>query len=276
MRIRLNPLWLLVSALLVQFNVCRAQVIPPSSVTFAIGGTNGGPQLWDLQGSYSLNVLVQQPNGIGTPLVVNFFMNEDGAGRLTGFPGDIQGLQLGSDFFAVTYLISGKVTGFNGQAHAHFTIKFSGNGSLSGGPSGPFHATLTVNADVDSEGLQLSGPKARFSASAPGASVRGTVIDFATPLPEGDDGTWTLTMQISALSKVVGTGVIGTPQQNLGLDLSGTFKNGGFKLKAHGVNDVADTVSGVGSTATILLTPNLDNMILDGKFMGQRLEFPFP
>ncbi len=276
MRIRLNPLWLLVSALLLQFNVCRAQIVPPSSVTFAIGGTNGGPQLWDLSGFYSLDVLVQQPNGIGTPLVVDFNMVEDAAGRLTGFVGDIQGLQLGSDFFAVNYVISGKVTGFNGQARAHFTIKFFGNGSLSGQPAGPFRATLTVDADVDSEGLQLSAAKARFNASAPGASVHGAVFDFATPLPVGDDGSWTLTMQISALSRVVGTGVIGTPQQNLGLDLSGTFKNGGFKLKARGVTDVANTLSGVGSTATILLTSDLSNMILNGKFMGQRLQFPFP
>jgi hypothetical protein len=276
MRIRFNPLWLLVSALLLQSNICRAQIVPPSSVAFAIGGTNGGPQLWDLSGLYSLDVLVQQPNGLGTPLVVDFNMNEDGSGRLTGFVGDIQGLQLGGDIFAVSYRISGKVTGFNGQARAHFTVQFLGNGSLSGGPSGPFRATLTVDADVDSEGLQLSGAKARFSAKAPGASVRGTIFDFATPLPAGDDGTWTLTMQISALSRAVGTGVITTPDQNLGLSLSGTFKNGGFKLKARGVTDVANTVSGVGCTATILLTPDLSSMILNGKFMGQRLQFPFP
>jgi len=55
-----------------------------------------------------------------------------------------------------------------------------------------------------------------------------------------------------------------------------TFKHGGFKLKARGTAAVAGTVSGLGSTATILLTPDLSNMILNGKFMGQRLTFPFP
>ena len=55
--------------------------------------------------------------------------------------------------------------------------------------------------------------------------------------------------------------------------MSGAFKNDIFKIKAKGANDVQDTQSGIGSSATIFLTTAFDSITLNGKFLGQKLSF---
>jgi hypothetical protein len=57
----------------------------------------------------------------------------------------------------------------------------------------------------------------------------------------------------------------------LGLDLNGAFKGGIFKIKAKGANNVQDAQDGTGSSATIFLTTSFDSLVLNGKFLGQKL-----
>src|SRR5213075_2375038 len=111
MRIRLNPRWLLVPALLFSLQFCRAQIIP-GTVSFDLGSPeSASTPLWDLSGGYRLDLLIQQKNGLQTPFGLTFNMVQDAQGRLFGVTNDIQDMELGDNsIFAVQYTIQGKVT----------------------------------------------------------------------------------------------------------------------------------------------------------------------
>lgn len=279
MTIRFNPRWLLVSALMFSLQFCRAQVQFPSTLSFNMGpAVAQETQLWDFGGSYSLSLLVEERNGIEVPIVLTFNLIQSANGKLSTVSNDFgQGLDISDNsFFAITPRISGRVTGVGGIARAHFTVRFSGSGTLAGHPDTvPVSGSLTVDAEADGSTNQLIGVKmSKFSASFSSfGSLKGQVRDFSAELPPGVDGSWNLTLQAVALNKVVGTGIIHTPSRSLGLDLSGTFKNDIFKIKAKGANDVQDTQSGSGSSATMILTSEFNSLTLNGKILGQKIVF---
>jgi hypothetical protein len=163
------------------------------------------------------------------------------------------------------------VTGFGGIARAHFTIHFAGAGAL-GGQNTDINGSLTVDAETDPSTGQLVGTKlSSFTASFPGLnSIKGKA-DFATGLPS--DGTWNLTLNMVGINKITGSAVVATPLQSLGLDLAGKFKGGLFVIRATGGTDVPNTVSGIGSSGTILLPDTFDTIQFNGKLLGQKLSF---
>jgi hypothetical protein len=196
-------------------------------------------------------------------------------GMLSGAPNDFQGLTLSdSSFFVITSRINGKVTGFGGVARVHFTVRFSGSGTLAGHEGVPVTGSLTVDAETDPSTDQLVGVKfSKFSANFMGFSSLNGQVDFSSALPPGIDGSWNLNLQLVALGKVSGTGTIVTPSRVLGLDLTGAFKGGMFKIKAKGANDVPDALDGTGSSATIFLQSPFDSLGLNGKLLGQKISF---
>ena len=273
MTIRLNPRWLLISALIFSLQLCRAQVQVPPTLSFDLGSSNApGTQLWDVGGSYSVNLLVDERSGLEVPVQISFTLIQDANGKLSTVSNDFQSLVISDNsLFAITSQISGKVTGSGGFARVHFTIHFTGSGNLAAHNDVPVEGSLTVDAEPDASTGQLVGVKSKFSAGFSGfSSLRGTT-QFAAGLPPGIDGSWNLTLQLVALGKVSGTGTINTPSRSLGLDLSGAFKGGIFKVKARGANDVQDAQDGTGSSATIFLSPPFDSIVLNGKFLGQKL-----
>jgi hypothetical protein len=135
---------------------------------------------------------------------------------------------------------------------------------------------LTVDAETDPSTGLLEGTKlSKFSSHFPGLNISGP-MEFSTPMPQGTNATWNLSLQLAGLKKLTGTGVITTPSRALGLDLSGTFKNSIFKIKAKGANDVPNALNGAGSSATIQLTPTFDTILFKGKVLGQKLYFSYP
>jgi hypothetical protein len=118
----------------------------------------------------------------------------------------------------------------------------------------------------------------KFSASFPGfLSVRGTVNDFATPMPQGANATWNLSLQLAGLSKLTGTGIVTTSSRPLGLDLSGKLKNGVATIRGIGANNVANTTTiSPGLSATMLIADPFDSIFFKGKLLGQKLVFSFP
>jgi hypothetical protein len=274
MTIRLNPRWLLVSALLFSLQFSRAQVQVPPTLSFDLGTTDApGTELWDIGGSYNLNLLVEQRNGIEVPIQLSFNLIQDANGKLSTISNDFQSLSISDNsVFAIVPRISGKVTGSAGIARVHFTVQFSGSGTVAGINDVPVNGSLTVDAETDASTGQLVGVKvSKFSANVTGFSGLHGQAQFAVDLPPGVDGSWNLTLQLVALSKVVGTGTINTPSRSLGLDLNGAFKGGIFKIKAKGANNVQDAQDGTGSSATIFLTTSFDSLVLNGKFLGQKL-----
>jgi hypothetical protein len=264
--------------LLFSLQLCRAQIVVPSTLSFNLGDpeTQDGTQLWDLSGSYQLDVQVVNKNGAATEMGLEFDLLQDGKGRLsnpTNF--NVHALTLGdSSVFTVATHITGKVTGSGGVAQVHFTIRFNGDGTLAGQPANSFSGSLSVDAETDqTTGLLLATKKCKFSASVPGSiNFRGTMPDFTAPMPNGTNATWNLTLQLVGLTKIRGTGLVTTPSRALGLNLTGAFKNGVITARAHGANSVQGATSnGSGLKAKFQTADPFDSIVLTGKFLGQKL-----
>jgi hypothetical protein len=279
MRIRFNPRWLLVSILLFSLQFCRAQVVVvPSTLNFNLGSTNNPEsQLWDLNGSYAVDMVVEN-KGHAEPVQVAFTLVHGPSGKLSTITSDLVNASVtfnndNNSSFVCQATVSGKVTGVNGVARAHFTVRFIGNGSL-GNRSTTIKGSLTVDAETDQTTGKLLGARAsKFSASFAGLNAIKGIADFATPLPPNIDGSWKLKMNLVGLSKLTGTGVILTPHQALGVNLTGKFQRDLLVTKAVGANTVPDTVSGKGLSATISIPTSFDEVLFRGKVLGQSMNF---
>ena len=278
MRIRLNVRCLLVSALLLSLSFCRAQTVP-SEVTFTFGTTNDGTQLWDLTGSYGVNMTVnEKKNGLQVPVTLGFSIVQDAAGNLRGVPGDLQGITLNNDtvLVGVSYKLSGKVTGSGGAAKAKFVVHFTGNASIGGFQNVSFSAVLEVTAVPNSNDGQLEGA-ANFSAHFGGnfEGVNGTIPDFAAPLPPNVNGSWTLDIQMLGGDSLAGSATITTgPGQILGFKVSGPVNTSSAIARLRGVRGGVSTqnISSDNSQITILSDVTFDDFVLNGKAMGQKLQ----
>lgn len=276
MTIRFNPRWLLVFTLLFSFQLARAQVVIPPVVSFDVGDTNNpDSQLWDLQGTYRLDVLVQQKNGIATPFRLSFVLLQDPSGKLSSPTNDnTEEMEITENgVFAVTPKVTGKVTGAGGTAQVTLNFNVTGSGTLSGQAVDTVKASFKVKAETDPSGNLVGISVGKFSATLSGqGSISGKVPDFSMPMPNGANATWNLSFQIAGLQKISGSLIATTPVRAMGFDLSGKY-NGIFNLKAKGANDVQDTSSGIGSSGKIQILPTFDSMSFNGKVLGQRLLF---
>jgi hypothetical protein len=277
MTIRLNPRWLLVSALLFSLQFCRAQIVVPATLSFNLGTSNSPESaLWDLNGSYVVDLQVTAKNGLAANVEVAFTLIQSPSGALSTTTNELSNVSVvfngdNQSAFAAVGKITGKVTGVSGIARAHFTVRFAGAGSL-GGQNTDINGSLTVDAETDPSTGQLVGTKlSNFSASFPGLNSIHGKAEFATGLPS--DGTWNLTLNMVGINKITGSGVITTPLQALGLDLAGKFKNGLFVISARGAGDVPNTVTGIGASGTILLPDTFDTIQFNGKLLGKKLAF---
>jgi hypothetical protein len=277
MRIRLDlRCFLLISALMFSLSLCRAQTTVPALVTASFG-TNAGTQLWDLTGDYSVIATVTERNGVTIPLTVDFHISQDAKGNLRGVPGDFRILDLNSNAFAVSYRITGKVTGSGGTAQARFIVRFTGNGQVGALPNVRFSAVLIVNATPNpDDGMLDPITTAKFSARFSGGleSVSGTLPDFDPLLPAGVDGTWTLTLQMLGGRSLDGSATITTgPGQIMGFTVTGPVNSGGATARLRGTPALTGTtISGVGAKVTVFATdPTFDSFSVNAKVMGQNL-----
>jgi hypothetical protein len=277
MRIRLNLRSVLVLALLISSTLCRAQTVP-GNLTFNFGTTNDGTQLWDLTGTYSVDVTVSTKQGLQVPVSLGFSIQQDAAGNLRGVVGDFQGLTIGDNvaLVGVSYTLSGKVTGSAGKAEAKFIVRFNGTASIGGFQDVNFSAVLTVDAVPSSNDGQLEGV-AKFSSHFAGGNfegVTGTISDFAAPLPPGVDGSWTLNLQMIGGNSLAGSATITTgPGEVLGFNVTGPVNASSAVARLSGVRGgiVTQTIGAAGSKILILSDVTFDDFSLGGKVMGQKL-----
>jgi hypothetical protein len=129
----------------------------------------------------------------------------------------------------------------------------------------------SVTLDGDTSSGQLAGKIRSFESNIGGLNHISGKSDFSVGLPT--DGSWNLTLNVAGLTKFVGTGIVGLPNQTLGLDLNGNFRNGLLKLQAKGASDVVNAQPGQGLSAKIFLTPSFETLQLEGKLMGQKITF---
>jgi hypothetical protein len=275
MRMRFNLRWLLVPVLLLSLQLCRAETL-----SYNLGGVDvPESRVWDLNGGYQFNLTIITHDGREVPMDIAFNLIQDSTGRLNGITNDFQFMDVGDNgFFAISYRVIGQVTGTGGIARAKFSILFIGEGELAGIQNVTVSGVISVDATTDPDTGELVGTfgkLAKVTMNFSGLGSLNGLAEFSTPLPSGVDGTWTLTLNMAPLSRVVGTATAAVHSRTLGFDLTGKTKNGVSKIKLIGAGDVVNAQSGVGSTATILLFFD-DSIVAKGKLMGQKVAFGFP
>src|SRR6185312_1813732 len=98
MTIRLNPRWLLISALVFSLQFCRAQTQIPPSLSFGLGpDVAPETQLWDLTGDYNVALEVVDHNGLSIPVAISFSLHQDPSGKLSSPVGNISGIVFNND-----------------------------------------------------------------------------------------------------------------------------------------------------------------------------------
>ncbi|HLX70151.1 MAG TPA: hypothetical protein VKV04_11050 [Verrucomicrobiae bacterium] len=277
MRIRFDlRCFLLISAFMFSLSLCRAQTTVPTTVTAGFG-TNDGTQIWDLTGDYSVSATVTLKNGITVPLTVDFHLVQDAVGNLSGVPGDFRIMDLNGNAFAVSYRVTGKVTGSGGAARTRFTVRFTGNGQVGSLQTTKISAVLVVNASPNPEDGQLEPiTTTKFSAHFTGGleSINGTLPDFAPALPLGVDGTWTLNMQLLGGRSLDGSATITTDAgQIISFTVTGPLNSSGAVARLRGSRALIGgaTMSGAGASVTIFSDVAFDDFTVNGKVMGQKL-----
>jgi hypothetical protein len=268
----------LVLALLLSLSLCRAQTVP-SEVTFTFGTTNDGTQLWDLTGTYGVNMTVTTKNGLQVPVTLGFSILQDADGNLRSVPGDLQGVALNDiALVGVNDKVSGKVTGSGGSAEAKFVVHFSGSASIGEFQNVRFSAVLIVDATPNSVDGQLDAVSVKFSARFGGnfEGVDGTVepANFFCPLPSGVDGSWTLDIQMLGGNSLAGSATVTTGVGHVfGFKVSGPVNAGNAIAKLRGVRGgiVTQNISSGSSKITIASDVTFDDFLLDANLMGQKL-----
>jgi hypothetical protein len=186
--------------LLLSLQFSRAQA-PTGTFDYGFDAFSG---VWDLTGEYSTDLFVQQGNGQEVEVALSYNIIQDAQGKLSGT--GTTGILIGAEPVAGSYVVSGQVYKKNGIAHATLVIRVNGDAFV-GGKFIHFSFTVTLlNGTIDPEDATLFG-SCKVSGKFAGASLNGNAF-FETALPADMTGDWTLTVTITPLSKLVGTGLI--------------------------------------------------------------------
>jgi hypothetical protein len=188
-------------AILMVAQLCFGQ-LPSGRVTIAFDRSN--VPVWHIAGPYGFQHDAVAFGSTDLTVAYGLTIEQDERGRLDGEGQTI--LQIGADFVAADYKVSGRISTHDGNARAVFSIKLSGTDTI-GGARHSFSVSLKYDCAVDAEDLVLTGV-ARGSVSVGGVGGAKIEEPITLPLPPGVNGSWSVIMDIIALKKIAGSGVI--------------------------------------------------------------------
>jgi hypothetical protein len=238
-------------------NTAVSQSVPSGPVSFSF--TSSTAPVYDLTGSYQLDQQVLAAGGTPVNLSLGVSFQQDAMGRLRG--SGVTNVQIGNDFSAATYSVSGRISGGGGKAtHATFFVRWQSQGSA--GANAPFSISVQYNLEVIAGVLNGTARGRAKLAQIGSGSIKSTIS--GVPLPAGVDGSWGVTMNLQPPG---GSGSIVLPNgRSLQSSLASSYS-------AHSGLDRIK-VSGTGGDRGITLTVNfvpatsaLDS--LSGTVLGQ-------
>jgi hypothetical protein len=219
--------------------------------------TNSAP-IWDLSGTYQLQQIINGTAGQQIPVQFGVLLEQDDNGQLVG-AGASTGM-IGTNAVAGKFRVYGRVFTSNGQTRARFTAVFVGRGTIAGTLT-RFTVSVQHDAILDPAQLRLTG-NARGSAGfskLTGGPIRSSSL---IALPNGNDGSWTLSMDLIPLDSPAGNAAIRlvTGRQLL-FDISGsqnvnaatarlllrgfgTAAGSNFELRTSGATNRLDSIKG--------------------------------
>jgi len=192
---------------------------------FSIDFDASSTPLIDLSGSFETSQSIIGAGGTTTPLVFSLNLTNDPSGRIRGTGAAI--VQIGDAFVVGNYVANGNVSG--GGVHdtrVSLVVRITGEDVIAGQET-TFSISIRYNLTLSVDDGELQGTargSAHFSKLGNG-KIR---EDFATvPLPGGQDGSWSVTLNVVPLLKLGGTGTISLPNgRNLQGTISGSYSSG--------------------------------------------------
>jgi hypothetical protein len=244
---------------------------PASSTTFSFGPPV--TSVWDVSGAYQITNHMQgaklQPRDI---VFKDVALAVDAHGHLQGSR-TIQVL-VGDDTVGGDYKLSGTVTGGGTKTRVNFSIRFKGNGVVSGVLT-TCNISAKYNLEVDPVGLTLVGRTsggAHFSNLGSGSFKS----DISLPLPSSVDGGWNVTLDIFPFgTKLSGTAVVlvdNIPSTTLATKANGNLpkQSTTAKVKLSGYGNSAGTQLNLEFTPILGATNLLATV--KGKVLGQNVK----
>jgi hypothetical protein len=250
----------------VGFTALTVVAAPPTGSFTHQFSTNEAP-LWDLTGVIPLEQTVIGTAGVEIPVAFGVLVDQDNRGRLRGTGGAV--VVIGADTVTGQYRATGRIWTSGGVVRAKLTVKLNGKGEIAGQAT-TFRISAVHHFDLNADELQLDGRvngSARFAKLVNGP-IRG---DSVSPLAEGNDGSWTLTLEI-------------VPLKRLGGSATATLVSGRvcvFNLKgSHSASSDTSRIklSGVGAARKLRFDlrtrgEDLELIELKGKALGQNLKY---
>jgi hypothetical protein len=224
--------------------------------------------VWDLSGPLELNQQIIGVAGSGIQLSVPVTMDQSIKGRLDG--SGFTTLTVDTNVITGRYRVEGKVYTAASKTKVKLTVRASGRDVIAG-VTNTFKIVLVYKLELDPETQQLTGTvrgTARFS------QLRGGRVhqDVTVALPAGNDGSWTLTLDLNSTTPPGGNAEITLP--------NGRFLPYAVRGKYSSSTDSTKlTLSGFGNSRGSKLTLRVagTNALLTelrGRVFGQKLKHP--
>lgn len=219
---------------------------------------SGIAPIWDISGTYSEDL-----DGLSLDLV----FVQDGKGKIGG-GGSVSSFEDGLNISA-DMVVKGSLKQSKGVATVKMTVKYKGI-VTDGTQSIKFSASQKINAEIDSELLQMTGT---MSTSMSMAGYKFSETEYwEEDLPAGMDGACTLELNpVTTAKGISGEGTISLSNlETVNFDLKGKEKNGIVKLKLKGSKASGD--SGASLSVEIEGYSGVLESI-KGKVMGQGMQW---
>jgi len=238
------------------------------SGSFEYNFTTNSVPLWDLTGAYELEQEISGTAGQVIPLKFTVVVEHSAKGRLIG-EGSTTGM-IGDSPVTGDFRVLGRVlSSSGGQVKVKMVARFNGQGMVEG-ENTSFRMNVRHHFELDGNNRRLIGNargSAKFSNLTNGP-IRG---DSETELPDGNDGSWNLGLEIIPVGNLGGTAEIGLVNgRSLLFGLKGNHSDGSdtsrLKLSGYGTTKGLNFKLHTAGSAAVIEE-------LKGKALGQKLRY---
>jgi hypothetical protein len=230
------------------------------STTFRI--VPAAASLWDISGHYA-NLTLQ--SGTGTNLVTTLFLSESASGKITGtahFEMDkVPGIAADSS-------VKGSLVAVGSNIQITLTTAFKSSSSPN------FHGNLAFKMVVSPETSSLQGTVSGSFTYTKIASGKFSKAPVSLSLPVGDNGAFTINLQVDSSSpSIVGSANLFTGSNSVQTcQLSGSYND----IQGRGILKLLSPTTNSGIGLSVSVIPSLHSnilFVLTGKAMGQTINY---
>lgn len=236
---------------------------PTGTFTYDLGVSN--TPLWDLSGPLTLQQQIIGVAGQGIVLAVPVTLDQNNKGRVAG--AGFTTITVDTNAVTARYTAEGKLFTAGNRTKLKLNVRATGRDVIAG-VTNTFKIVLVYQLEVDAATNILTGA---VHGTAKFSTLRGGKIDqdVVVPLPEDNDGRWTLTLNLTSATPPGGNAAITLPNGRfLQYAVRGSYKSSTDTT----VLSLSGFGTSVGSKFSVrLLSTNAIITDLRGRALGQKL-----